>query len=81
MNVIRKKSLRDLLLSKKADVAGQIPNRTIDEFATYLEEQAETIAEEAMKGNYYRLHPIDIRRGIDKWANQKLRGKLHIEVT
>lgn len=81
MNIVGKKTLRTLLQANRLPQEGvieQISNRAIDEFANKLQEIAEFVAMEAMKGNYYRLSPIDIHRGFQKWNEKNLIGKLKL---
>lgn len=55
---------------KKEEGIREISTRTFTFFIKYLNNLIEEITDEAVKGNYYRLMPIDIERGIRKFENR-----------
>ena len=80
MPILGTKKVRNLLLSKKTENSSveQISQRAINKFIALIDEMANKIAEEAMKGNYFRLHPIDIQRGYDKYIKEKATFKVRL---
>lgn len=70
-SLIKRSILGRLFKTKIKEVKGvnEVSERSIEFLIKYLEKEIETIAEESCKGNYYRVMPLDIQRGIDKFEN------------
>jgi hypothetical protein len=53
-------------------VVEQFSGRSLKYFEEEMTKILNEVAKEAMNGNYYKLSPIDIKRGIDKWIRSKI---------
>ena len=59
--------LRTLLLEKiKNTQAERVSGAAVTALQDYLDEMADTIAQEAADSNYFKVTPLDIKRGISK---------------
>lgn len=74
-SVVVRSFLKNLLEeeSKKLDgcAVEQISKHAIKLFQDVMDKMAAEVAEEAVKGNYFRLGVIDVQRGYDKWLKKQ----------
>jgi len=69
--------LKALLKEKLKDKGpSEVESAAVTRLNTHLTEQAQLIAEEASNGNYYRVTPLDIDRGIELIRLRHLRDEL-----
>jgi hypothetical protein len=74
MAVTVRNALKALLISNKSDDGSfeQVSLRSLVFFQKIMEDMATEIAEEAAKGNYFKLEPVDIERGYRKWLRSNI---------
>ena len=72
---VRLSKARKLALSfkKEGTVVDHISGRALKYLADMIDDLMHDVLEEAMKGNYYTMAEIDIKRGFDKWLRKKAR--------
>ena len=82
MSIIVAKHLRELLKANRTGetVIMEISERAVKLFKEKLDEISKFVATESMKGNYYKLSPIDIERGFQEWYKKKI-GKISVTIS
>lgn len=57
----------------KKTVVQSVSKRAVEYLAGFLNQAAEDIIKEAMdKSSFYKLMPIDMKRGIDVWKKKQI---------
>lgn len=85
MPVTIRKALLTLLKSStpssgEVSAVEQVSKQALDLFQQNIEDLAKEVADEAMKGNYYKLTAIDIKHGFDKWHEKRITGRLKLAI-